>query len=105
MHRRRSSSEDSDMAVSPKSPSCSGAARARVLLYGIPESFNDFTHMDQCTFVALADWILANCESSTASENISVEESLFVFLDIVAQGNSFKNAAYTWNHDLKLTQL
>lgn len=104
MHRRSSSSEGSDMAVSPTSPGRSGASRARILLYGIPESFNEFTHMDQCTFVALADWILANCESSTANENISVEESLFVFLDIVAQGNSFKNAAYTWSHDVKLIQ-
>jgi hypothetical protein len=81
-----------------------GADRARWLLNGIPDRFNDFCHMDQFTFVQLADWIIENAESSTCEENISVEESLFVFLDIVAQGNSFRNAAYTWDHDIKLTQ-
>ncbi|KAF2279542.1 uncharacterized protein EI97DRAFT_448259 [Westerdykella ornata] len=81
-----------------------GADRARWLLNGIPDRFNDFCHMDQFTFVQLADWILENAESSTHDEDISVEESLFIFLDIVAQGNSFKNAAYTWSHDIKLTQ-
>jgi hypothetical protein len=81
-----------------------GADRARWLLNGIPDRFNEFCHMDQFTFVQLADWIIENAESSTCEENISVEESLFVFLDIVAQGNSFRNAAYTWDHDIKLTQ-
>jgi hypothetical protein len=81
-----------------------GADRARWLLNGIPDRFNEFCHMDQFTFVQLADWILDNAESSTCEEDISVEESLFVFLDIVAQGNSFRNAAYTWDHDIKLTQ-
>ena len=81
-----------------------GANRARWLLNGIPDRFNDFCHMDQFTFVQLADWIMMNVESSTAEEDISVEESLFVFLDIVAQGNSFKSAAYGWDHDIKLTQ-
>jgi len=33
-----------------------------------------------------------------------VEESLFIFLDIVAQGNSFSTVAYGWDHDLELTQ-
>jgi hypothetical protein len=27
-----------------------------------------------------------------------------VFLDIVAQGNSFSTVAYGWDHDLELTQ-
>lgn len=84
--------------------SITGADRARWLLNGIPERFVDFCHMDQITFVELADWIIGNCESSTAKEDISVEESLFVFFDIVAQGNSFRNAAYEWDHDIKLTQ-
>jgi hypothetical protein len=81
-----------------------GADRARWLLNGIPERFNEFCHMDQFTFVQLADWIIENAESSTSEEDISVEESLFVFLDIVAQGNSFRNTAYAWDHDVKLTQ-
>lgn len=89
-----------DMAVTGSA----GADRARWLLNGIPERFNDFCHMDQFTFVQLADWIIANAESSTSDEDISVEESLFVFLDIVAQGNSFRNTAYSWDHDIKLTQ-
>lgn len=89
-----------DMAVRGSA----GADRARGLLNGIPDRFNDFCHMDMFTFVQLADWILDNAESSTAEEDISVEESLFVFLDIVAQGNSFRSAAYEWDHDIKLTQ-
>lgn len=80
-----------------------GAERARSLLNGIPNRFNDFCHMDQITFVQLADWIVENV-SSGIEEDISVEESLFVFLDIVAQGNSFRSAAYNWDHDVKLTQ-
>ncbi|KAF2751956.1 hypothetical protein M011DRAFT_463446 [Sporormia fimetaria CBS 119925] len=80
-----------------------GADRARWLLNGIPDRFNDYCHMDQLTFVQLADWILGNVQSS-CEEDISVEESLFVFLDIVAQGNSFRHASYTWDHDIKLTQ-
>ena len=102
----------------------SGADRARYLLNGIPDRFNDFCHMDQFTFIQLADYLLENAESvfpgtsspsetctddfpifrsSTVEEDISVEESLFVFFDIVAQGNSFRNAAYDWDHDIKLT--
>ncbi|KAF2021971.1 hypothetical protein BU24DRAFT_33717 [Aaosphaeria arxii CBS 175.79] len=81
-----------------------GADRARYLLNTIPDRFNEFTHMDQMTFFQLADWIVENVESSTAKEDISVEESLFVFLDIVAQGNSFRDAAYNWDHDIDLTQ-
>ncbi|KAF2109290.1 hypothetical protein BDV96DRAFT_502922 [Lophiotrema nucula] len=80
-----------------------GASRARFLLNGIPDRFQDFCHMDQITFVQLADWILENSQSHL-SEDISVEECLFVFLDIVAQGNNFRNAAYGWNHDIQLTQ-
>jgi hypothetical protein len=80
-----------------------GAKRAMYLLMGIPDRFNEFCHMDQITFVQLADWILNNVESQL-SVNISIEESLFVFLDIVAQGNSFSSAAYGWDHDLELTQ-
>lgn len=82
----------------------SGAHRAWWLLNEIPPRFNDFTHMDQFSFDRLADWILENAESSTAEQNISVEESLFIFLDIVAQGTSFREAAYGWDHDIKLTQ-
>lgn len=52
--------------------------------------------MDQCTFIALADWILENAESSTAEEDISVEESLFVFLDFVARGSSVGEVASGW---------
>lgn len=73
------------------------------LLMGIPDRFQDFAHVDQVTFVNLADWILNNVESQL-SVNISIEESLFVFLDIVAQGNSFSGAAYGWDHDVQLTQ-
>lgn len=73
------------------------------LLMGIPDRFQEFAHVDQVTFVNLADWILHNVESQL-SVNISIEESLFVFLDIVAQGNSFSGAAYGWDHDVQLTQ-
>lgn len=90
------------MAVS--GTSSSGADRARYLLNGIPDRFNEHCHMDQFTFVQLADWIVENVESSTAEQDISVEESLFVFLDIVAQGNSFRSTAHGWDHDVKLTQ-
>ncbi|KAF2270843.1 hypothetical protein CC78DRAFT_527835 [Lojkania enalia] len=81
----------------------SGADRARGLLNGVPNRFNEFCHMDQMTFVQLADWLVENTQSSTPQE-ISIEESLFVFLDIVAQGNSFRAAAFDWNHDVQLTQ-
>ncbi|KAF2738353.1 hypothetical protein EJ04DRAFT_50692 [Polyplosphaeria fusca] len=80
-----------------------GAKKARGLLNGIPDRFNEFCHMDQITFIQLADWLLENTQSNI-SEDISVEESLFIFLDIVAQGNSFKTAAYGWDHDVQLTQ-
>ncbi|KAJ4413169.1 hypothetical protein N0V91_000143 [Didymella pomorum] len=89
------------MAVQPVDSA--GAKRAMYLLMGIPDRFNEFCHMDQITFVQLADWILNNVESQL-SVNVSIEESLFVFLDIVAQGNSFSSAAYGWNHDVELTQ-
>ena len=82
-----------------------GAERARGLLNGIPDRFNDFCHMDQITFVQLADWLVEHADRTpNVPQEISVEESLFVFLDIVAQGNSFRNTAYNWSHDIKLTQ-
>ncbi|KAF2703884.1 hypothetical protein K504DRAFT_165697 [Pleomassaria siparia CBS 279.74] len=80
-----------------------GTERARYLLNGVPARFNEFCHLDQITFVQLADWIVDNTQSCT-SPDISIEESLFVFLDIVAQGNSFKATAYGWDHDIPLTQ-
>jgi len=79
-----------------------GKDRALGLLYTVPERFNDFAHMDQKTFFELSDWIVHNVQSNV--DNISVEESLFIFLDIVAQGNSFSQVAYGWNHDIQLTQ-
>jgi hypothetical protein len=42
--------------------------------------------------------------ASQLSANISIEESLFMFLDVVARGNSFTNVAYEWEHDVQLTQ-
>jgi predicted SPOUT superfamily RNA methylase MTH1 len=80
-----------------------GARRAMSLMFTVPERFVHFAHMDQKTFFELSDWILANVPSQI-SPDISVEESLFVFLDIVAQGNSFSTVAYGWDHDLELTQ-
>jgi hypothetical protein len=80
-----------------------GTERAKYLLNGIPARFNEFCHMDQITFVQLADWIVENAHSNV-SPDISIEESLFVFLDIVAQGSSFKETAYGWDHDIPLTQ-
>lgn len=80
-----------------------GTQRARSLLQDVPDRFNDFCHMDQITFVQLADWLLEHADSRVPRE-ISIEECLFVFLDIVAQGNSFKAAAYGWDHDVQLTQ-
>ncbi|KAF2643490.1 hypothetical protein P280DRAFT_488522 [Massarina eburnea CBS 473.64] len=79
-----------------------GTERARKLLNGVPDNFNAFCHMDQITFVQLADWCMWNAESSLPYE-VSIEECLFVFLDIVAQGNTFRSTAYQWDHDLKLT--
>ena len=46
----------------------------------------------------LADWRIENTEMAS-NENVSVEESLLIFLDIVGQGSSFKSAAETWDHD------
>jgi hypothetical protein len=80
-----------------------GARRAMSLMFTVPERFISFAHMDQKTFFELSDWILANVASQITPE-ISVEESLFVFLDIVAQGNSFSEVAYGWDHDVELTQ-
>jgi hypothetical protein len=95
----RTSATHDTMAVM----STAGTERARFLLNGIPDRFNDFCHMDQITFVQLADWLLEHAECNIPRE-ISIEECLFVFLDIVAQGNSFKAAAYGWDHDVQLTQ-
>lgn len=80
-----------------------GARRAMSLMFTVPERFISFAHMDQKTFFELSDWILANVASQITPQ-ISVEESLFVFLDIVAQGNSFSDVAYGWDHDVELTQ-
>ncbi|KAF1958771.1 hypothetical protein CC80DRAFT_19554 [Byssothecium circinans] len=80
-----------------------GTQRARKLLNSVPDNFNAFCHMDQITFTSLADWCMWNAESDIPRE-VSVEECLFVFLDIVAQGNTFRATAYSWDHDLKLTQ-
>lgn len=81
----------------------SGAKRALSLLFTIPDRFYDFCHLDQKTFFELADWIIENVTSQLES-NISIEESLFMFLDVVARGNSFTNVAYEWEHDVQLTQ-
>jgi hypothetical protein len=80
-----------------------GARRAIGLLFTIPDRFYDFCHLDQKTFFELADWIMANVTSQLSSE-ISIEESLFMFLDVVARGNSFTNVACDWEHDVQLTQ-
>jgi hypothetical protein len=85
------------------SESSPGAKRAMALLFTIPERFQGFAHMDQKSFCELSDWILAHVQSQISAD-ISVEESLFVFLDIVAQGNSFSDVAYNWDHDVQLTQ-
>lgn len=57
--------------------------------------------MDQFTFVQLADWCIENT-GMAPNENVSVEESLLIFPDIVGQGSSFKSAAETWDHDEEL---
>lgn len=80
-----------------------GARRAVGLLFTIPDRFYDFCHFDQKTFFELADWIIEHVASQVTTD-ISIEESLFMFLDIVARGNSFTNVAYEWEHDLQLTQ-
>jgi hypothetical protein len=80
-----------------------GARRAVSLLFTIPDRFYDFCHLDQKTFFELSDWIMEHV-ASQLSANISIEESLFMFLDVVARGNSFTNVAYEWEHDIQLTQ-
>jgi hypothetical protein len=80
-----------------------GAKRALGMLFTIPDRFYDFCHLDQKTFFELADWIMEHV-ASQLSANISIEESLFMFLDVVARGNSFTNVAYEWEHDVQLTQ-
>ncbi|KAI8937748.1 hypothetical protein NX059_005448 [Plenodomus lindquistii] len=80
-----------------------GKRRALQLLFTVPDRFIDFCHFNQTTFFELSDWILANVPSQL-SVDVSVEESLFVFLDLVAQGNPFNEVASYWGHDVKLTQ-
>lgn len=80
-----------------------GKRRALQLLFTVPDRFIDFCHFNQTTFFELSDWILLNVPSQISAD-ISVEESLFVFLDVVAQGNPFCEVAYRWDHDVKLTQ-
>ncbi|KAH9868408.1 hypothetical protein J1614_007480 [Plenodomus biglobosus] len=80
-----------------------GKRRALQLLFTVPDRFIDFCHFNQTTFFELSDWILLNVPSQVSAD-ISVEESLFVFLDVVAQGNPFCEVAYRWDHDVKLTQ-
>lgn len=94
---------DDSQASSMSCIEATGKQRALRLLFTVPDRFFDFTHFDQRTFFELADWILANVPSQIGTD-ISVEESLFVFLDIVAQGNSFSSVAYGWDHDVQLTQ-
>lgn len=79
----------------------SGAARAKDLLNGVPNRFYDFSRMDQFTFVQLADWCIENVQSTTG-EDVSIEECLLIFLDIVGHGTSFKSAAQTWGHNEEL---
>jgi hypothetical protein len=80
-----------------------GARRALSMLFTIPDRFYDFCHLDQKTFFELSDWIMEHV-SSQLTEDISVEESLFVFLDVVARGNSFAIVAEEWEHNVQLTQ-
>jgi len=80
-----------------------GAERAKFLLNDVPSRFHEFCQMDQLTFIQLADWLTENTESMTP-QDVSIEESLFVFFDIVVQGSSFKSASYGWNHDVDLIQ-
>jgi hypothetical protein len=80
-----------------------GAERAKFLLNDVPYRFYDFCQMDQITFVSLADWLTEHTQSMTPQE-VSIEESLFVFFDIVARGNSFKAAGYAWGHDVELVK-
>lgn len=83
-----------------------GAGRALGLLNGIPDRFQDFCKMDQITFVGLADWLVEHADRrDPIPKEITVEECMFVFLDIAAQGSSFRMASYNWDHDVKLTQL
>jgi hypothetical protein len=79
-----------------------GARRALSLLFTIPDRFYDFCHLDQKTFFELSDWIIEHV-ASQLTENISIEESLFVFLDVVARGNSFTNVAEEWELNVPLT--
>jgi hypothetical protein len=92
----------SEMAVTGNA----GAGRALGLLNGIPDRFQDFCKMDQITFVGLADWLVEHADRrDPIPKEITVEECMFVFLDIAAQGSSFRMASYNWDHDVKLTQL
>jgi hypothetical protein len=75
-----------------------GRSRSLSLLNGVPNRFYDFSRMDQMTFVQLADWCMENNTPVTNAEDISIEECLFIFLDIAGQGTSFKQAAQSWGH-------
>ncbi len=72
------------------------------LLYTVPERFQDRTHMDHKAFCELSDWIAAHVKSQ--NPDVTVEESLFMFLDIVAKGNSFNNVACQWHQDVQVAQ-
>ncbi|KAF2201089.1 hypothetical protein GQ43DRAFT_359624, partial [Delitschia confertaspora ATCC 74209] len=78
-----------------------GAERAKFLLNDVPNRFYDFCQMDHITFIALADWLTANTQSMTPEE-VSIEESLFVFLDICVRGLSFKESGYAWGHGVEV---
>jgi hypothetical protein len=80
-----------------------GAERAKFLLNDVPYRFYDFCQMDQITFVSLADWLTENTQSMTP-QDVSIEESLFVFFDIVVRGSSFKAAGFAWGHEAELVK-
>lgn len=80
------------------SPMPVGRSRSLSLLNGVPNRFYDFSRMDQITFVQLADWCMEHKTPVSAAEDISIEECLFIFLDIAGQGTSFNEAAQSWGH-------
>ncbi|KAF2501341.1 hypothetical protein BU16DRAFT_522317 [Lophium mytilinum] len=80
------------------SPIPVGRSRSLSLLNGVPNRFYDFSRMDQITFVQLADWCMEHKTPVSAAEDISIEECLFIFLDIAGQGTSFREAAQSWGH-------
>jgi len=104
-HRRdsRTCDDASQLQEMGRGIEAPGKRRALQMLFTVPDRFIAFCHFNQTTFFELSDWILANVPSQVSAD-ISVEESLFVFLDVVARGNSFDDVAYRWHHDLQLTQ-